>query len=38
MAYTVRTVPDLRAKGDPGEGYEAAAKPLKAAIGKLAKG
>jgi bifunctional non-homologous end joining protein LigD len=38
MAYTVRTVPDLRAKGDPWEGYEAAAKPLKGAIGKLAKG
>jgi bifunctional non-homologous end joining protein LigD len=38
MTYTVRTVPALRAKGDPWEGYEAAAKPLKAAIGKLAKG
>ena len=38
LAYTVRTAVDLRAKGDPWEEYDEAAKPLKPAIAKLAKG
>lgn len=33
--FTLRTVPALRAKGDPWEGYDDAARPLAAAIKKL---